>query len=158
MSLDATEAALVRKKPSPARAAFGRLVLGHFIAYPVGFLAAMGAMPYAMILRERALNAAAGGATSSIVKDVARDMNLNPIEAAQVQILLEFSLWVSLAVLLVIHLAAVPWAIGAARSAKYPADPRPARRGLRAFVVLTATTTSVVALATLAGWVWVFTL
>ena len=89
MSLDAPDRAQVRKKPSPARAAFGRLVLGHFIAYPVGFLAAMGAMPYAMILRERALNAAADGATSSIVKDVTRNMNLNPIEAAQMQILLD---------------------------------------------------------------------
>ncbi len=146
------------KPPTPWRAALGRLTLGHFIAYPIGFLAAMGAMPFGMILRERALIAAGGGATNEIVKDVARDMNLNPTEAAQVQILLEFSLVAALIVLIVIHAGAIPWAIGAARTAKNPTDPRPAKRGLRAFVIVTVATTAVTALATLAGWVWVFTL
>jgi hypothetical protein len=146
------------KKPVPWRAALGRLTLGHFIAYPVGMVAAIGAMPIGMVVRERALYAAQGGATNSIVKDVARDMNLNPAEAAQVQILLEFSLWVALGALLVVHLAAVPWAIGAARTAKYPDNPAPARRGLRIFASVTVATAVLLAITSLAGWIWVFTL
>lgn len=146
------------KPPSPGRAALGRLTLGHFIAYPVGFLAAVGSMPLGMILRERALLAAGGGATSSIVRDAARDLSLSPTEAAQVQILLEFSLWTTLAVLLVIHLAAVPWAVGAARTAKNPSDTAAVRRGLRAFVGVTLATAAVVGLMAVVGWVWVLTL
>jgi hypothetical protein len=147
-----------RKKPSPAKAALGRLTLAHFIAYPVGMVAAIGSMPIGMVIRKRALYAASGGATSSIVKDVARDLKLDPIEAAQVQIVLEFSLWVALAVLLVIHVAAVPWAIGAAKSAKDPDNPAPARRGLRIFAAVTVVTSMLLVLTSLAGWIWVLTL
>lgn len=147
-----------RKKPVPWRAALGRFTLGHFIAYPVGMVAAIGSMPIGMVIREKALYAAQGGATYGVVQDVARDMKLNPTEAAQVQILLEFSLGVALVALLIVHLAAVPWAIGAARTAKHPENPAPARRGLRAFAIVTGATTALLVLASLAGWIWVFTL
>jgi hypothetical protein len=153
-----SQTARPKKKPTPARAAIGRLALGHFIAYPIGFLAAIGAMPIGMVVRERALIEAQGGATTGVVKDVARDMNLNPTEAAQVQVLLEFSLVAALLVLLVIHLAAIPWAVGAARTAKNPEDPGPVKRGLRAFVIITLVTTALTALTTLAAWVWLLTL
>jgi hypothetical protein len=146
------------KRPSPARAALGRVMLGHFIAYPIGFLAAVGALPFGMLVHERALLNASGGATSGIVRDVARDLSLSSTEAAQVEILLRFSLWVTLAVMLAIHAASVPWAIGAARSAKRPTDPRPAARGRRAFAAVTLVLALLVALGALAGWVWVLTL
>ena len=146
------------KKSSPGRAALGRLTLAHFIAYPIGFLAAIGSMPIGMVIRERALLTASGGATYGIIQDVARDMKLNATEAAQVQILLEFCLGVSLVVLLIIHLAAIPWAIGAARSARNPDDPGPAKRGLRAFAAIAVGTTAILLLSSLAGWIWVFTL
>jgi hypothetical protein len=115
-------------------------------------------MPVGMVIREKAIYAAQGGATYGVVQDVARDMKLNPTEAAQVQILLEFSLGVALVALLIVHAAAVPWAIGAARTAKHPENPAPARRGLRAFVIVTGITTALLVLASLAGWIWVFTL
>jgi hypothetical protein len=147
-----------RKQPSAVRAALGRLLLGHFVAYPIGFLAAVGAIPIGMLVRERALLGASGGARIGIVRDATRKLGLSAIEAAQVEVLLELSLWVALAVVLAIHAGCVPWAIGAARTARNAADPLPERRGRRAFVIVTLALALLVGLAALAGWIWVFTL
>jgi hypothetical protein len=144
--------------PSPLRAAFGRLVVAHFLAYPIGFAAAVGSIPLALLVRERALLAAEGGAKSKLVRDALEGMALGSTEAAQVEVILELVLWIALAVVLIVHLAAVPWAIGAARSARRPGDDGPARRGMRTFVVICAATTALVVLGAVVGWVWVITL
>jgi hypothetical protein len=142
------------------RAFVGRLLLAHFIAYPIGFVAAIAAMPLAFLFREEAiLGAGNQGATSQLVKDATRGMALSATEAAQLQIVLEFVLWVSLAALLAVHLAAVPWGIGAARAARQPEQAATVqRRGYRTFVVATATTTVLVVLAGAGGWLWLFLL
>jgi hypothetical protein len=146
-------------KPNPGRAFFGRLALGHFIAYPVTFATAAGAIPYAMLVRkQQLLSPDHTGARSKMVQDVARDMKLTGVEAAQVEIVLGFVMWVCIAVLAVLHLAVLPWSFAAAGAARHPErGDRAVRRGFRIFVGITATTVVLVALAGVAGWVYIMT-
>ena len=137
-----------------------RLLLGHFIAYPVGLLAAVASMPIAMKLRAATVLAAGPeGAQSDLMRQISRDLGLSAIEAAQTEIIMVFVMWSTLAVMLVVHVAALPWAIGAARTARSPdSASSSARRGLRSFVIVTVVTLIVVMLCGIAGWLWLFTL
>jgi len=148
------------RRASAQRVFLERLLLGHFIAYPVGLVAAIGSIPIAMKFREHAVLAAGpDGAKSDLVRQVARDLHLSPMEAAQSEIILTFVMWVTLAVLLVVHLGVLPWAIGAARAARSPdSASSSARQGLRSFVIVTTVTLAVVILCGAAGWIWLFTL
>jgi hypothetical protein len=133
-------------------------MLAHLIAYPIGFIAAIASMPIGIIARKDALlSASDAGASSGIVADVARQMKLDGAEALQLELLLEFVMYVTLGVLLLVHLAALPWAIGAARAAKGAPD-LALKRGYRLFVVLTAATLVIIALTGTGGWIWLFTL
>ena len=146
-------------RPRRWRAFGSRIGLAHLIAYPIGFAAAVAAMPFAFLVRRRAiLSAGTQGATSQLVKDATRGMSLSPTEAAQLQIVLEFVMWASLAVLLVVHLAAIPWGLGAAHAARYPAEAAAQRRGLRMFVIAAATIAGLVVLAAIGGWTWILML
>lgn len=146
-------------RPKPAKAFWGRFAVGHFIAYPVCFLTAAGALPFAMILRHRELlNPGRSGARTKLVADAARDLKLSGIEAAQVEIVLEWAMWACLLVFLLLHLAALPWALAAAGAARHPERGEAGvRRGFRIFAGTTATTVVLVALAGTAGWIWVLT-
>jgi hypothetical protein len=147
-----------KRRPTPAKAFWGRFALGHFLAYPVCFLTAVGAMPFGMMLkRDALLSPERVGASSSIVRDVARDLKLSGIEAAQVEMVLEFAMWVCLAVLLVVHLAALPWSFAAAAAVRHPEQSPRVKRGLRIFGATLATTVVTVALAGTAGWIWIMT-
>ena len=147
------------KPPTPAKAFWGRFVVGHFLAYPVCFLTAAGALPYAMILRRNELlNPGRAGARTQIVADAARDLKLSAIEAAQVEIVLEWAMWACIAVFVVLHVAALPWSFAAAAAVRHP-DPgeKGLKRGFRIFAGTAATTVVLVALSGTAGWIWVLT-
>ncbi|MFO0571218.1 MAG: hypothetical protein U0263_36650 [Polyangiaceae bacterium] len=147
------------KPPKPGKAFWGRFVLGHFLAYPVCFLTAAGALPYAMVFRhDLLLNPGRTGARSKLVADAARDLKLSGIEAAQVEIVLEWAMWACIVVFLLLHIAVLPWSFAAARAARSPAEGAAGlRRGIRIFAGTTATTVVLVALAGTAGWIWVLT-
>ena len=148
-----------KKRSTPSRAFWGRFVLGHFIAYPVCFLTAAGTLPYAMIIRKAELMSPGRmGARSGIVQDVARDLKLTGIEAAQVEIVLEFAMWTCLAVLILMHVAVLPWSLAAAGQVRHPErGEAPVKRGFRIFAGTTATTVVTLALAGTAGWIWILT-
>lgn len=148
-----------RSKSTPGKTFMGRFMLGHLIAYPVGFLTAVAAMPYGMVLRKKELlGAGATGASSSIIRDVAKDMALSATEAAQVQIVLEFCMWASVVTLTLVHLWTLPWAIAAARAVRHPDREANVKRRQRLFAVLTVSTFAVVGIAGAAGWIWVLSL
>lgn len=134
----------------------GPIVIAHFVAYPVAFFSAVAAMPYAMLLRKRALLAAGNeGASIGLIRDAARGLSLTRVEAAQLQVVLVFSLSASLVVLLLVHLAALPWAVARARAR----DDAPATlRARRSFMISIAVLVSSVGAAGLAGWIWLATL
>ena len=146
-----------KKRPSPRKAFWGRFMLGHFIAYPVCFLTAAGTLPFAMIVRKAELMSPGRmGARSGIVRDAARNLKLTGIEAAQVEIVLEFAMWACIAVLVLMHVAVLPWALAAARQARLPEAPDVGtRRGLRIFAGTTATIVVALAVSGTAGWIWV---
>jgi hypothetical protein len=148
-----------KRRATPRKAFWGRFVLGHFIAYPVCFLTAAGALPFAMILRKDALmSPERAGARSSIVQDVARDLKLTGIEAAQVEIVLEFAMWACIAVLVLVHVAVLPWAFAAASKVRNPENGEAGvKRGLRIFGATLATTVVTVAIGGTAGWIWIMT-
>lgn len=147
------------KPPRPAKAFWGRFAVGHFLAYPVCFLTAAGALPYAMILRrDELLNPGRAGARTKIVADAARDLKLTAIEAAQVEIVLEWAMWACILVFVVLHLAALPWSFAAAAAVRHPEQGAAAsKRGFRIFAGTAATTVVLVALSGTAGWIWVLT-
>jgi hypothetical protein len=147
------------KPPKPAKAFWGRFAVGHFVAYPVCFLTAAGSLPFAMVLRrQQLLNPGRAGARTKLVADAARDLKLSGVEAAQVEIVLEWAMWACLAVFLLLHLAALPWSFAARDAARHPErGPDGVKRGFRIFAGTTATTVVLVALAGTAGWIWVMT-
>ncbi len=135
-------------------------MMGHLIAYPVGFLTAVAAMPLGMVLRkDELMNAAAVGAENRFIREAAEDLALSPLEAAQVELVLEMCLGASLVALLMVHLWTIPWAIGAARAVKNPeAGAAAERRGYRLFGMLTAGTFVLVGVGGLISWIWVLSL
>lgn len=147
------------KRPTPAKAFWGRFAAGHFLAYPICFLTSAGALPYAMVLRrDELLNPGRAGARTKIVADAARDLKLTAIEAAQVEIVLEWAMWACIVVFVVLHVAALPWSFAAARAARHPEHGEAGvRRGFRMFAGTAATTVVLVAISGTAGWIWVLT-
>jgi hypothetical protein len=148
-----------KKRSTPRKAFWGRFMLGHFIAYPVCFLTAAAALPFAMVLRKAELMSPSRvGARTGIVRDAARNLKLTGIEAAQVEIVLEVAMWACIAVLVLMHLAVLPWSFGAAGQIRHPERGEAAvKRGFRIFAGTTATTVVALALAGTAGWIWVLT-
>lgn len=141
------------RRGSSVGAFLARFVLAHFLAYPVGFLAAFAAIPLALGVRGRALSSVGStGPQSAFVQQLARRLALSPFEGAQLEIVLHFVLWVALAALLIVHLAVVPWALSAAR------HKRNVDRMRRMFIWTIATTTSVAVLGGAAGWIWLYSL
>jgi len=129
------------------------------MAYPVCFLTAAGALPYAMMMKQKELlNPGRAGARTKLVADAARDLKLSAVEAAQVEIVLEWAMWACLLVFLLLHLAALPWSFAAAGAARHPDRGEGGiRRGFRIFAGTTATTVVLVAMTGTAGWIWVLT-
>lgn len=148
------------QRPKSATGAFlGRLMLVHFVAWAVAFGSAVAQMPIAIWVRQKQiLHARPTGATVGLVQDAARNLALNPTEAAQLQIVLGSIAWGGAAILLAVHIAGLPWAIGAARAARHPERAPAAKRGLRIFGIACATIGAVVLLAGIAGWIWLYTL
>ncbi len=149
-----------RRPTTPTKAFFGRFMMGHLLAYPVGFLTAVAAMPLAMVLKKDALmNVGAIGAENRFIRDAAKELALSALEAAQVELVLRTCLIASLVTLTLVHLWSIPWAIGAARAVKHPQTGAASeRRGYRIFGWLTAATFVLVGIAGAIGWIWVFTL
>lgn len=134
-------------------------MLVHFVAWGVACGTAVAQMPLAIWARQKELlHAGPTGATVGLVRDAARNLALSPTEAAQLQIVLGFIAWGGAAILLAVHLAGLPWAIGAARAARRPELGAAAKKGLRIFGCACATIGSVVLLAGVAGWIWLYTL
>jgi hypothetical protein len=149
-----------RRPTTPTKAFFGRFMMGHLLAYPVGFMTAVAAMPLAMVFKKDALmSVGAVGAQNRFIRDAAKELSLSALEAAQVELVLETCLIASLVTLGMVHLWSIPWAIGAARAVKNPVTGATGeRRGYRLFGWLTAATFVVVGLAGAIGWIWVFSL
>ncbi len=135
-------------------------MVGHLVAYPVGFCTAVAAMPLGMVLRRQELmDAEATGAKNSIVRDAAEKLSLSALEAAQVELVLEVCLVASLVTLSLIHLVSLPWAIAAARQVRLgEAGLASAQRGFKLFTMATLVTFAVLILGGLASWIWVFSL
>ena len=137
----------------------GRLLIVHLVAYAIAFSSAVAQMPIAIWFRKQELlEARPTGATVGLVRHAAQGLALSATEAAQLQTVLVFILWGGLAILLVVHIVGLPWAIGAARAARHPELTAAATRGYRIFGYACATIGAMVALAGVAGWVWLFTL
>ncbi len=131
----------------------------HLVAWAVAFGSAVAQMPLAIWFRRSALlHAQPTGATMGVVRNAARTLALSPTEAAQLQLVLTFILWGGGVILLVVHLAGLPWAVGAARAARSPALAPSAKRGIRIFGFTCATIAGVVLLAGVAGWIWLYSL
>jgi hypothetical protein len=164
LAVDSTTAAARADAPSPRAgsptgAFLGRLMLVHFVAWAVGFGSAVAQMPIAIWARQKELlHAGPTGATVGLVKDAAHNLALSPTESAQLQIVLGFIMWGGLTILLAVHIAGLPWCIGAARATRRPELAPAARKGLRIFGFACATIGVVVVLAGVAGWIWLYTL
>ncbi len=127
-------------------------MIAHALAYPLGVLAALASMPPAIIVRKRALLAAGPeDATHPLIRDVARDLSLTAVEAAQVQLVLEVVLGAALVVLVLVHVAAVPWALAETRGDSGSAA---SRRGRRVFVYSLGALVIGLVLLAAAGWSW----
>lgn len=147
-----------KKRPTPLKAFSGRFFLGHMLAYPVGFAAAVAAMPIAMVVKKKELMSPARfGAKSEMLAGIARDLHMTPLEAAQIEIVLVFTMWVSIAVLALIHLVALPWAIAAARAVNDPAKAAAAKQGYRLFAGVTGGTLVLLGVIGTGAWIWVLT-
>jgi hypothetical protein len=149
-----------RRQVTPWRAFLGRFALAHLLSYPVAFVGAIAAMPIAILVRSEALlNAGERSDAAGWVRRVAQNLHLSPIELAQLQIVLEFVLGSSFALFVSLHVASLPWAIGAAKAVREPDAGSIAKtRGYRMFVVTAAATLCLVALIGLGGWLWLFLL
>jgi hypothetical protein len=139
-------------RPRRFRAALGPLVLAHFLAYPVAFASAIALIPLALLFRKQALlDASATHPLNWLIRDVARDLALTRIEAAQVQVVLEFVFVGCVLVLVLVHLAVIPWLMAVTRPAENAARIARARRFFAiGFGILLAT----VLLTGAAGWLW----
>ena len=142
-----------------------RLFIAHMVAYPVGFLAAVACMPMSLLARgDELLNASATGATNKLVRESIKNLGLDPTEAAQVQIVMEFVFIVAGGLWILVHFWGVPWARAAAKSVEahnagdLAGAKETERRGLKWFAWSTAATVAVTGLVGLGGWIWLFTL
>jgi hypothetical protein len=158
---EATNTPPVPRAGGGGRAFLGRFVLAHFIAYPIAIVAAIGATPLALWFRERSiLEAGPTGARWTTVTEALAKHRVTATEAAQVQIVLDFVIVMTVATFALVHLAALPWAIEAARTrARMTATMNDGVRqmrtaGFRVFVGITAATLVLVALSGMAGWAW----
>lgn len=107
--------------------AFGRLVVAHFVAYPVAFLWAVASVPILVPLHEETLFRFA--------------------EQAEMAAFLTNEMLLPAAVGFVFaHLVALPWA--------FAAD---ARRGLRRYLVLGGGLVGLTLLVGASGWLWLLT-
>lgn len=136
-----------------------RYMLAHLSAYPVGVISAMAAIPLALMVRGEAVKrATATGAHSELLRRVAQDMQLDPLAAAQMEIVMEFVFACALGTLLVPHLTALPWAWAAStRAGAAPKDPRLERR-LKWFVGSMLALAALWVLLGAIGWIWLMTL
>ena len=148
-----------KKRPTPLKAFSGRFFLGHMLAYPIGFAAAVAALPIAMMAKkEELMSPGRFGAKSEMLAGIAKDLHLTPLEAAQIEIVLVFTMWISIAVLVLIHLVALPWAIAAARAVKNPTLTETAvKKSYRLFAGVTGGTLVLLGLTGTAAWIWVLT-
>lgn len=139
-----------------------RYAVAHLTAYPVGVLASMAAIPLALMLRgDHVKQARATGARWSLLAKVAADLKLDPLAAAQMEIVMEFALGCALLTLLVPHLTALPWAWAASRrrapSTPHTKDPVLAQR-FRWYVGSMLVLAAAWVLVGAVGWIWLFTL
>lgn len=162
-----------QREPSPAEASnvdapslwlrlrwFGeRYMLAHLSAYPVGVISAMAAIPLALMVRgEQVRQATATGAHSELLRQVAQDMQLDPLAAAQLEIVMEFVMACALVTLLIPHLTALPWAWAAStRQGASPRDPKLAKR-LKWFIGSMAALAGIWVIVGAIGWIWLMTL
>lgn len=148
-----------KKRPTPLKAFSGRFFLGHMLAYPVGFAASVAALPVGMVVKKKELMSPGRfGAKSEMLAGIARDLHLTPLEAAQIEIVLVFTMWVSIAVLVLIHAVALPWAIAAARAVNRPElQETTVKRTYRLFAGVTGGTLVLLGVIGTGAWIWVLT-
>ncbi|HMJ12104.1 MAG TPA: hypothetical protein VK524_11855 [Polyangiaceae bacterium] len=148
------------RSPRRLRAALGPLLIAHALAYPATLLSALACMPLVIAIRTRALMAAGpDGAVHPMLRDVARDLSLTQVEAAQVQLVLEVALGVALLVFLLVHLAALPWAWAETRApASGPAEDRDRDRGRRSFAYAFAMLLGALLVLGAGSWLWLLVL
>jgi hypothetical protein len=112
-------------------------------------------MPYAIMLRKQALlDAGPTGSTNRLLREAARNLALTPLEAAQVQLVLEVALALSALVFALVHVAAVPWMLARVAD-RQPAQTDP--RTLLARRIFTGVFGLLLACSALlgaAGWIW----
>ncbi|MGE0322377.1 MAG: hypothetical protein AB7S68_08740 [Polyangiaceae bacterium] len=136
-----------------------RYMLAHLSAYPVGVISAMAAIPLALMVRgEEVRRATATGAHSELLRQVAADMQLDALAAAQLEIVMEFVMVCALVTLAIPHLTALPWAWAAStRPGATPKDPKLARR-LKWFISSMVMLAALWLVAGAIGWIWLMTL
>ncbi len=157
-SSDAPSAGTPKKRSTPLRAFFGRFFLGHMLAYPVGFAAAVAALPLAMMVhKEELMSPGRFGARSQMLADVARDLHMTPLEAAQMEIVLRFTLWICVAALVLVHVAVLPWSVAAARAVGNPPAKAAVQKTYRLFAAVTGGTLVLLGVGGTGLWIWVLT-
>lgn len=139
-----------------ARDAFiGRLLAGHFAAYPMTFAAAMAGMSLSIIAQEKKLLAVSVQLepTSAAQRWLIDEVGLGVVEAASFEVIMLPLGWVLLVIFVVSHVASLPWALAGRRAA---ADPE--RRGAsldrarKRWLWASLGTTGAVVLAGAVGW------
>jgi hypothetical protein len=103
---------------SAATAFLARLMLAHFAAYPLAFVAAFAAIAPVIVLREDAIFAVEAQAepSSSMQRWLMDELQVGASEAAAVEKVLVPSGIVALIVFVLAHASAVPWAVAAKRA------------------------------------------
>lgn len=140
------------------KGAVGRLTLAHFIAYPVGFIAAVGAIPLTFWVRGDAiLQAEPGQELPAWLIPVAQNMVLDEYQATQLRLVMEWVMGCALLTWVWVHLLALPWVW-----VSMQAQPTPQKtswpKAARLFMFGVFGTILVWVLLGAVGWVWLFTL
>jgi hypothetical protein len=148
-------------RKSQARAAFiGRLLAGHFACYPMMFAASMAAMSLSIIAQRAALFDVQHQlvATSNFQRWLVDRVGLVVSEAASFEIIFRPVTLALVLILVVTHVAAVPWALAARKAELEPEKGKPAlEKATRHFLIASAATTGLVVVPGIAGWIIIFT-
>ena len=100
----------------------GRLALAHMVAYPLIYVASAAAMPLAIMWREPQLLAVMGQQQphGAIQQWLVTQLHISAEEAASFEVLMEPIVWLVLLLLVVTHVAAIPWAWAAKNAREQP--------------------------------------
>jgi hypothetical protein len=140
---------------------FERLLVAHFLAYPMVFAVAVATISLAVIgYRAELLDVAVNSkGASSFQRWLLDHLELTPVDATRFEIVMGPVAVSSAAVFALAHFGAIPWALAARRQSR--TDERAAverakvRRGFRIWLVASLGPTALILLVGALGWLWI---